>query len=181
MATLGFSTKWPKHMGGGDTHFVEKIWKGLIDNKIADNDNLVMQRFMAMGNKHKLLPLANNYHVHKFTPKLHTIRRDEKNLWKPGRKIHPVVFNRTINRFQFAPVLECKAVQNIEIKYHNFSYYPHVKVDGSRYDVWEKAGIEFINQLALNDGFDSVEHFLKWFNEDTKPNTVLIHWTDLKY
>jgi hypothetical protein len=45
MATLGFSTKWPQHMDGGDTDFVAKIWKGLEQdlNKLSKNEgfNLV--------------------------------------------------------------------------------------------------------------------------------------------
>ena len=36
-----------------------------------------------------------------------------------------------------------------------------------------------IEQLAKNDGFDSVQDFFNWFNEDF--NGRIIHWTDFKY
>jgi hypothetical protein len=34
-------------------------------------------------------------------------------------------------------------------------------------------------QLAINDGFETVEHFFRWFNEDFSGK--IIHWTDLRY
>jgi hypothetical protein len=33
--------------------------------------------------------------------------------------------------------------------------------------------------LSVNDGFDSVDDFFEWFNEDFAGK--IIHWTDLKY
>ena len=87
-----------------------------------------------------------------------------------------VVFNRTKNRFQFAPVLECKAVQEIQIVYdlqEECDYARSVYVDGD--ELYEKE----IEKLALNDGFDSIPHFFQWFNDDFKGK--IIHWTELKY
>ena len=36
-----------------------------------------------------------------------------------------------------------------------------------------------IKILSLNDGFDSVQQFFKWFNKDFEGK--IIHWTKLKY
>jgi len=36
-----------------------------------------------------------------------------------------------------------------------------------------------INHLAKNDGFEGIEDFFKWFNEDFKGK--IIHWTNYKY
>lgn len=36
-----------------------------------------------------------------------------------------------------------------------------------------------IEELAMNDGFESVDQFFAWFNKDWKGK--IIHWTDLKY
>src|SRR6056297_2749507 len=134
MATLGFSTKWPQHMGGGDTDFIPKIWNGLLKNTPIIKDDYVFYVFNSFENGMKAtdaMPLLGE--VYRSIPKLHTIRHDPKGLWKPGRKIHMVVFNRTKDRFQFAPVLECKAVQEIQIVYdlqEECDYARSVYVDG---------------------------------------------------
>jgi hypothetical protein len=97
MATLGFSTKWPKHMGDKRNGFVSKIWKGLIDSDLATEDEFNTYDIECYKKNFPagIFPLG----IKGVIPKLHTIRYDEKDLWKPGRKIHPVVFNRTKNRF----------------------------------------------------------------------------------
>jgi hypothetical protein len=94
-------------------------------------------------------------------------------------EIHFYVGSRTKNAFQFAPEVECKSVQKIEIKYT----YPqskigtfeciHVLVDD------RVLSYDEIEILAKNDGFDSFGHFCKWFNVDFKGK--IIHWTDLRY
>ena len=174
MATLGFSTQWPKHMSSKPTNFIPKIWAGLVINNdlhYAHLDDIWL-------NAEGLPDVANIFptpeEVHNGIPKVHTIRTDEKNLWKPGRKIHMVVFNRSKNRFQFAPVLEVKTIQKIEIKWseHN-GLHATIVIDGCT------VGIHTIRRLAVNDGFDSVEHFFKWFNK--KFTGKIIHWTNLKY
>lgn len=117
-------------------------------------------------------------------PKLHTIRHDPNGRWKPGMKIHPRINNRTKNSFQFAPTLECVSVQEIDIEYwiglikEGYGVRVHggqcmVTIDEVLLSTSE------VEQLALNDGFPSVEAFFQWFNEDFKG--VLIHWTELRY
>ncbi|MDV6170212.1 hypothetical protein R1T16_17380 [Flavobacterium sp. DG1-102-2] len=104
-------------------------------------------------------------------PKHHTIREDTKDRWKVGSLIHFVVFNRSKNQFQFAPVFKCKGIQKIEITH--YVDWIAVTIDG------RNLGIEEIIKLSINDGFDGVEAFFNYFNCDYKGK--IIHWTDLRY
>ena len=109
---------------------------------------------------------ANN-----FNPKHHTIRTDPHNRWKPGTKIHMVLWNRTAKRFQFVPVLEVKSVQEIEIVNKDLR---GVRINKEK---WLMA--DEIQRLALNDGFDSMDDFFAYFHKDFEGK--IIHWTDLTY
>lgn len=164
MASLAFS----EQLNGKSTYFLEKIWASLIHNSKSS-----LSEYEAF---------ASTY-VHKFgkewecpglriTPKLHTIRHDEKNQWKAGRLIHPVIHNRTPDRFQFAPEFPCVSVQKIELWYHGFAL-KSLTVDGRRLS-WDE-----IETLAVNDGFDNRQEFLKYFNSDFSGK--IIHFTDLRY
>lgn len=155
--TLSFSTK----INGQPTYFVEKIWKSIKDHEITQE-----------------LADASSHHNFDWDaygssePKKHTIREDSKDRWKPGTKIHFVINNRTKNRFQFAPILECVSVQKFEVKYYikNNANKVDVLVDGKEVD---------LNDLALNDGFYSLGDFLDYFQKDFTGK--IIHWTNLKY
>lgn len=107
-----------------------------------------------------------------FKPKIHTIRRDPKRRWKPGRKIDMCVGSR------FKPVVfnsdECKSIQYIVIEWTNDSILPAVFIDGK-----EILGRKLI-ELARNDGFETLSDFCRWFSE-TETDTIIIHWTDFKY
>ena len=171
MATLGFSTHFPERMGNKPTNFVGKIWQGLIDH--LGYENSITSSHIGeyvMDANDKALELFN-FRKGEFIPKFHTIRADKKNRWKVGDKIHMVVFNRTKNRFQFAPILEVKGIQHILI--YNNTGHEIVYVDNRALRRSDK------EILAKNDGFDSVEHFFQWFNEDFTGK--IIHWTELKY
>jgi hypothetical protein len=182
MATLGFSTQWPKRMGGKPTEFVPKIWVGIVKElpfSLCDWDTFEASAYKKIGDKG--LDAFESESMQPLNPKLHTIRVDEKNLWVPGRKIHMVVFNRTKNRFQFAPVLEVKSVQKITINTEGGIWdekenktYPLVWINNNHL-----MEVKELKQLAVNDGFDSVEHFFQWFNSDFEGK--IIHWTNLKY
>jgi hypothetical protein len=168
--TLGFSTKWPKQMGelaGQPNWFVEKILKSL---PFPGWHQIISEQTMP--------DKVNDFALICLEPKLHTIRTG--NRWKAGMKIHPVINNRTKNRFQFAPILECKNVQEMIIEYDNEK--PNVYVDKQLF-FWHTRmnsfGHENMLTLAKNDGFPSVEAFFEYFNQDFKGQ--IIHWTDLKY
>jgi len=174
MATIGFSVKFP---WGEETHFVPKIWKGLVDYNgytIAD----IFLYAVAIEEKgliDKLFP----HNLENIFPKIHTIREDKANLWKPGRKIHPVVFNRTKDRFQFAPVLECKSVQEFEIEYINNGNEVIIVIDGTHFYNSLLNINKGIGELATNDGFISPLYFLSFFKENFRGK--IIHWTEFKY
>lgn len=107
-----------------------------------------------------------------FEPKIHTIRRDPKRRWKPGRKIDmctgsrykPVVFNSE----------ECKSIQHIVIEWDEIRITPDIYIDGRLLTIQECL------TLSRNDGFDSIVDFCRWFSE-TETDTIIIHWTDFKY
>lgn len=157
--TLSFSTKFP---WGEPTNFVAKIWNSLNQHY----GESIAEEFYEYG--------ADLYDIDQHLPKHHTLREDRKNRWKPGCKIHPVIHNRTSDRFQFAPTIKCISVQDIRIKPESRQVIVFQKwhEDRNLYDAE-------IKRLAINDGFDSVEDFWRWFDKDCE--LKIIHWTDLKY
>lgn len=174
--TLSFSTAWPKSMddlAGEPNNFVNKIWAGLIQRKEAPAYGEVLYEWGIEPSNVIGLP-----------PKLHTIREDKHNRWKPGVKIHPVINNRTKDRFQFAPTLVCTGVQEIHIQHYPGQILTYVdrQLFGDVFhhgldDIYEYTND--LETLAINDGFPSVEAFFRWFNKDF--GGKIIHWTDLKY
>lgn len=104
--------------------------------------------------------------------KIHTLRADPNNRWRPGNTIQHAVGVRTKDFRQFYSGT-CKAVQTVEIKWYNSNYYPDVKVDGRDLKHDE------VDKLAKNDGFDSSVAFFDWFNKDFTGK--IIHWTDFIY
>ena len=188
---LGFMQSWPIEMALSDskTYFIEKINLALLQSEMIKRIDYVdsLEDYRSKFN--------SNWDIkpHLF-PKLHTIRRDENNRWKAGMNIHFVVNGRTKDRFQFAPVVKCVRVQNIEIinaerygvndpeiSYHNiiplygsdWHFAIIVKIDD------RKLSREEVEILAVSDGFESVWEFFKYFEKDFKGK--LIHWTNLKY
>lgn len=118
--------------------------------------------------------------------KIHTFREDPNQRWHAGRKIHMAAGVRTKNYFCFLES-ECVSVQSIHIQYewfHQVMMDLKVIVDGDlKYHIQDNGihtdGTVFIEQLAKNDGFDSVEDFFKWFHSDYQGK--IIHWTDFRY
>lgn len=186
--TLGFMQNWPKSMAMQDekTYFIEKIRLGLIKNKLMDFPHAVIFMYKYHDKFGKGIDRTG-----RSLPKLHTIRHDENERWRPGMDIHFVINSRTKDRFQFAPVVRCISVQTIEIldsthlprvngivlefplKDEIFYLAYDVKIDGRFLDEHE------IRELARNDGFETVEDFFKYFNKGFKGR--LIHWTNLRY
>jgi hypothetical protein len=129
-------------------------------------------------------------------PKIHTIRHDQNNRWKSGMMIDFFINARTKKMFRFAPRVPVKSLQRISFtwtdKPKDFQVFGTpldrvciIVIDYAIYgDAYFYNGklisyTERIEDLAINDGFDSVEDFFQWFNEDFIGK--LIHWTDLKY
>lgn len=179
---------------GQPNHFIEKIWSGLNSNGIS---SITEYGSYTEEYKNRFQADLSEYNQLMIYSKNHTIREDSSERWRAGMDIHFVINNRTKNRFQFAPVVKCVSVQEIEIKDVTSTSYPNdfstkihltvsrgewtatftqafsVKVDGVQ------LSHDKVSQLAINDGFNSFEDFFKYFNKDFKGK--IIHWTDLKY
>lgn len=193
---LPFSTV----LNGKKTHFIEKIWTGLIDYEIVPSTEIlpyVRQHTEKFGHDWDFVQ-------GKSIPKIHTIRKihsnffhkDEPIRFKKGTNIHFVINNRTKNYFRFAPVIPVISNQIITFDYTSLgklSNYPGIKIfnvteDGN----WGELSIskelrpfnhfEYITdlqKLAENDGFERWEDLLDYFNEDGIYN--IIHWTNFRY
>ncbi len=98
--------------------------------------------------------------------KIHSIREDKFDRWKPGMKIHFATGVRTTNYNQFKGGV-CISVQDVEIDF------PRIKVDGRDLMFSERL------RLAHNDGFNGLYELFEWFNKSFKGK--IIHWTDFKY
>lgn len=162
---LAFITK----LNGKPTYFVEKIHSGLLQNDLLQGFDLKFEHEFDLD---KLCSCE---------PKIHTIREDKNERWKPGTKIDFFINCRQKNMFRFAPVLPVLSVQKIEIFYKGL--FSAVAIDKVLFytDADFKLGKSTAGmlQLAQNDGFDTIEDFFAYFNEDFKGK--IIHWTDLRY
>lgn len=175
---LPFSTQ----LNGKPTYFVEKILRGILNehsHKGLDLAEFIYQSGEALKyqNVDDIFTVIEN----KVKPKLHTIREDKTDRWKPGTKIDFFINCRQPTMFRFAPVLPVVSVQEIDIKWIGFNtgFRPCIWIDKKL--IYDLAGIkeELMLELAKNDGFDTVEDFFRYFDKDFKGK--LIHWTDLKY
>ena len=176
--TLGFSVE----IEGSYTYFPEKILSAARD--------LVSPRHF---DKYYRDAMHTNYNdKYRFSndvfvladPKLHSIRDDVNDLWQPGNLIHPVIYNRSKRRLQFAPTLVCVSTQKIEIFHNDYSIEVYIdeKMIGKMYwwgDIKNPKFYGEIEKLAKNDGFKGPKEFFQYFN--TNYTGKLIHWTDLKY
>jgi hypothetical protein len=130
-----------------------------------------------------------------YIPKLHTIR--EGNRWKSGDIIHMAYGVRSKNYQQFnkgiSELAKVVSVQDISIQYRKDEDWFLVLVDNkpvlrlceiSRYVKDINNGYRCYHEgmaegLVINDGFNSVEQFIRWFNKDFSGQ--IIHWTNLRY
>lgn len=168
---LPFSTQ----INGKNTYFVEKTQAGLVQE----------QRFKELN----ILDFEpENFDFDYFLnciPKIHTIREDKNDRWKPGTKIDFFINCRQKNMFRFAPVLPVVSVQEVLIFWAT-KYMAIVEVDDKYLGnaIWDRSFLGMscdpkVRELAQSDGFDSVEDFFRYFDKDFKGK--IIHWTDLKY
>jgi len=177
--TLSFKLQ----LNGKPTYFPEKIISALFNNQTYSLLDIVAYYNPFLHSKYRKWETLGET----LTPKLHTIRADKSNRWKAGNKIHFVINNRTPERMQFAPVVECAGVQFILIYPYkrvviiakpSINYLPlqhSNRADCGRYSLSEGE----VCNLAINDGFDTVEAFWEYFNEPFQGK--IIHWTDLTY
>jgi hypothetical protein len=168
-----------KFKDGTPTYFMQKIWFSIVDSLDGETRKIAMEEY-GVYNRLYLNRFGKNWDSKPVSPKYHTIREDIHDRWHEGSLIHPVVFNRSKNQFQFAPTLVCKSVQKIEFKYDNpCSDYPTITIDGKILKVFNRDQYQIIDTLSKNDGFNSVKDFFAWFDHDYTGK--IIHWTNLKY
>lgn len=175
---LPFSTQ----LNGKPTYFVEKILKCFDEREATESDKEMLREAIEKG-------YLDVWKYDDVTPKLHTIRKDEKNRWRPGTKIDFFINCRQEDMFRFAPVLPVVNTQEIKIKYtksSNNTDLIYVEVFGvnnwkclGTYNPETKDYYGNLLQLAQNDGFDTIEDFFTYFNKDYTGK--IIHWTNLRY
>lgn len=114
--------------------------------------------------------------------KIHTFRGDPKNRWKAGRKIHH--HKGRYKTYRCFLQNECRATQRVRMTLSIKSPSRlHVRVDGRR------VNDQVIRAMAVNDGFNNLHDFIRWFfpvskDGEVKARTwkgVIIHWTNLIY
>lgn len=160
---LPFSQK----LNNKPTYFVEKIKKAFADKCIIHSASW----------DDKIYTLNNEVYK-ECKPKLHTIRLDKSNRWKPDTLIHFVINNRSKNMMRFLPVLKCTFTQNIKIHY----WYNPVTQQFDKPSVYvdnKELTRKQINTLAVNDGFNNRAEFFEYFINDFEGK--IIHWTNLMY
>jgi len=190
---LPFSTQ----LNGKATCFPEKIINGLFDGGIIDWDKasalLNPMPFERNGNFHVILFEGTK----PTNGKIHTIREDITHRWCAGVMIDFYINNRKPDMFQFAPQTPCTATQKIEILNMgefpsdvplSYVIYTPMIDEGEDYEHEQGYAIYVegkllsmteAEDLAANDGFDSIEDFFKYFNSDFEGK--IIHWTDKRY
>lgn len=154
---LPFSTQ----INGKPTYFVEKIQRAI--SNFPDDAPLIDVKTQWF----------NTLIYFKVNPKIHTIREDSKNRWKPGTMIDFFINCRQKDMFRFAPKLPVVSVQSIIIK--RWGIKPKVYINDSFFPLTDKE----VLKLAENDGFDTVKDFFEYFDKDFEGK--IIHWTDFKY
>ncbi|GGB82817.1 hypothetical protein GCM10007424_23560 [Flavobacterium suaedae] len=179
---LPFSTQ----LNGKPTYFPEKIIAGLNNYSLIDAETAHKLMLDCILKKSGISYPINFNRVLTHTPKKHTIRTDKNNRWRADMPIHFYINNRQPDMFQFAPVVRCASVQDIQINWFSdirstdpskisplrFNYVD-VIVDGKLKNIAQ------VKILSLNDGFETIEDFFAYFNTDFTGK--IIHWTDLKY
>lgn len=160
---------------GKPTFFIEKIWNALDINEIIP---YAFTQYTGYSDEYydKFGKYWDGFYNEPAEVKIHTLRADEKGRYQPGKLIHPFINNRTKQMFQFAPVFPVVSTQEIKIMYGM------VRVDENKPFVYVDGLLQpssVVEQIALNDGFESFEDFLYWFDEDFTGK--IIHFTNFRY
>lgn len=153
-----------EQVNGRDSHFVEKIWLGLIQYTVVEKNRAFRLHFDACIRLGLLKSPLDKIDGHK----LHTIREDKRDRWKVGSMIHFWVKRPDGDNLQFAPCHRVTSIQKIEILPGDDDDFV-VQLDGKELTPME------VLHLAWADGFLNTEDFLEYFGK--KPFTgKLIHW-----
>ena len=106
--------------------------------------------------------------------KIHTIRQDRTERWKPGMVMHMWRGNpRNVSKNPKEFCTRYRLVSKQEIFISPKLKQVQITVDGDKKTVYDMI------ELALNDGFDDEQQFWDYFTEDFKG--YILHWTDYQY
>ena len=115
--------------------------------------------------------------------KIHTIRTDRTERWKKGQIIHFWRGNPRNTKLEPKPhqfhECNCRSVQDIRINFELDTHVISVQID-NRFISQDE-----ILELAIADGFDSIEDMKDWFFKALDGENLfkgrLIHWTKKTY
>ena len=167
---LPFSTQ----INGKPTYFVEKILKSFDGKDCTEDDKLMLKEAIN-------LELLSPFKYDEVNPKLHTIREDKNDRWKPRVMIDFFINARQKNMFRFAPRVPVVSTQRILMSYA-YANIIQITINGRILNDWQEK-----EKLAINDGFESWDDFVDYFipiiekSENGFFTGKIIHWTDLKY
>lgn len=111
-------------------------------------------------------------------PKLHTIRRKRSDInslakeWSVGETIQFCTSLESGRELPFGLESKCILIQEISMIWKDKKI-PDIVIDGRSLTTAE------IQELAINDGFETLKDFLSYFATDF--GGILIHWTMFKY
>jgi len=147
---LGFTKQFP---WGEPTMFKEKVLASFLKANVVTDDLQIL------------------------CPKLHSIRAGER--WAPGMFMHLAYGVRSKNYqcFQLATV---KTTQRIIVSNRDKKILVATRgIDNAYIIHFKKLKQDQVEQLAINDGFTSVDQFWKWFDHDLSGQ--IISWTGKLY
>lgn len=109
--------------------------------------------------------------------KIHTMRSDKKERWKPRMQMHMATGVRTRRYWNFntTPLI---STQFIYIGY-KYKHFPRIFLLEKKSFYYVKVRRLSPGLLWRNDGFSSPEAFFQWFNKSAIYK--LLHWTNYKY
>lgn len=132
------------------------------------------------------LPVKTPIEEMHFT-KIHSIRKESR--YQAGSILHPVINNRSKDRFQFAPCIQVKSIQKIKIEWldgeDNTERICAVSIDGNHTGAaqFKNCSLQALSlslyHLIKCDGFERAIDFFEWFHEDFEGD--IVHWTEWRY
>lgn len=179
------------------SYFPEKILIGLLEKRLTNQPdfNSLCPVFVIINKGYIKYKIDFDTTIN-HRPKYHTIREDVKARWKEGTKIDFFINVRQPNMYRFAPVLPVVSTQKVEFIWKDntenqsclgitYDRTCTIMIDDKFYadayllNDWVVSSSYNLKDFANNDGFDTIEDFFDYFNENYTGK--LIHWTDLKY
>ena len=159
------------------SYFIYKIWEGFFHNNLHRCDyyyNQFLDGYQLQFGKEWDNMDEDNLQS---CPKFHTIR-SKTGLLTEDCELQLVINKGTSNEFTFTPTLYVRSIQQIWMINEPEGFGFTVNIDGIiRTDA-------LIEQLAINDGFESLEAFKTYFKQKMINGSYfgyVIHWTNLKY